>query len=212
MNNRNAQLHVQLNQNKRSLKTSKNQQTSTKVIKGGMYNRGVKKIVAPSSEVSSVVTCQNITRHTIERHPICIVPHPRHGMFSEPSFYTFVFAGTTPFPALVQVSSVTEACRVKSCRVCKASLQQLGKLWLLWWMLNPNSHTAQAVLFCTRTIPLLFKHSRNFWLPSHSLKSGLYSLNIPAVSLARFSALVVETIAESWRRKLQATATASKMT
>ena len=60
------QLHVQLNQtkqSKRNLKTSKNQQTSTKVIKGEMYNRGVKKIVAPSSEVPSVVTCQNITRH-----------------------------------------------------------------------------------------------------------------------------------------------------
>jgi len=67
----------------------------------------------------------------------------------------------------------------KSCRVCNI-LQWLAKIRLLWWTLNPNSHTAQAVHVCTWTIPL-FSNTPIFWLASHSSKlrskSGLYLLN-----------------------------------
>ena len=148
----------------------------------------------------------------------CIVPCPSivPGMECSQSPAVTLLYPLAPLPSSLSVSLFCHHGQRSEIMPCCNILQWLGKLWLLWWMLNPNSHTAQAVLFCTQTVPLLFEHSCNFWLASHSLKSrsksGLYSLNTPAVSLARFSALAVETITESWRRKLQAIATASKMT
>lgn len=82
------------------------------------------------------------------------------------------------------------------------------KLWLFWSRLNPFIHTA-VVFFFTQTIQVLFKHY--FWLASHSSKPGLYWLSKFSSrasnfgSIARFSALAVESITE-------ATTTASKMT
>ena len=82
----------------------------------------------------------------------------------------------------------------KSCCVCNV-LQGLVKIRLLWWMLN-------SILFCTRTILLLFGHSRIQASQPFIITKIRIRIILPQYSscvnnfrsMARFSALAVETI------------------
>lgn len=163
----NVQLHVKWNQNKRKLETRTN-----KSYKKWMYNCGVPpKNFAPSSEVPSIVTCQNITRHMIKRHPFVSFPVPGMECSQTQLFRVCWHHSLSNFSVRLPSLGPGEWNRAVFATFFNG-LRRFGFFGGCWiptvTRLRPFTSITLGLFHC-------FSHTPVFWLASHSSKRKILS-------------------------------------